>query len=420
MESKTEKDKIPPWEARAAKPKAGQLLRKLLFWLIVLGLVGLVVYGLIPKPIEVETAVLKRGPLTICVVEEGRTKIRNRYIVSAPVAGQLRRPTFKAGDAVRAKETILAVVDPSSAPLLDSRSRAQSEAAVQAADAGVLKAKEALAMAKTSQQFAASSWDRVKNLSQKGTVSDTDRDNAERDAEMKVREKKSADFAVKIAEFELVQAKAALLQMDSAVGSGAAMEIRAPVSGRVLRVQQENATVVAPGASLLEIGDPEDIEIESEVLSRDAVIIRPGTPVTVDQWGGEESLQAVVKRVEPAAFTKVSALGVEEQRVLVLCDLTNPPPAAKLLGDRFRVEVRIAVWEDTDALLIPAGALFREGTEWKTFVLNKDQAHAVKLQTGRTDGRMTQVLDGITAGTEVLLHPPDTVKDGVQVKRRGM
>lgn len=408
----------PPWEAKNAKPKRGQMLRRLLLWMFLLALAGAIAYGLMPKPIEVEVGIVQRGPLTVSVVEEGKTRIRNRYIVSSPVAGQMRRVSLKAGDEVKANETVITTIEPAIAPLLDARTKAQAEARVSAADAGRLKAKEALDMAKTSLQFATTNWNRVKNLREKGTVSDTDRDNAERDAEMKTREVQAAEFSLKVAEYELTQAKAALLQIEKPEGGGTTIDVRAPVSGRVLKVQQESATIAQPGTAILEVGDPSDIEIEAEILSRDAVAIKPGTPVTIDQWGGDEPLKAVVRRVEPAAFTKVSALGVEEQRVIVLSDLSHPPEAAKALGDRYRVEVRVAVWTNPDVLLIPAGALFREGNEWKTFVFDQDKARAVTIHAGKTDGRMTQVLGGVDAGAPVLLHPPDTVKDGVMVKKR--
>ena len=176
--------------------------------------------------------------------------------------------------------------------------------------------------------------------------------------------------------------------------------------------------VVAPGAQILEIGDPADIEIEAEILSRDAVAIPPGAEVTIEQWGGTEPLHARVRRVEPAAFTKVSALGVEEQRVIVRSDLIHPPSAAQLLGDRYRVEVRIAIWHQDNVLLVPAGALFREGNAWKTFVYRDHHAHATTVEAGHTDGRQTEILSGVNAGTQVLLHPPDTVKDGVAVVKR--
>jgi len=419
MENTTPNKKdSPPWEPKSKKPKRG-LFRKLLLWSFFIGLGALIAVGLMPKPIEVEVATLARGPLTVNVIEEGKTRIRNRYIVSSPVAGQMRRVTLRAGDEVKGGETIIAVIEPSLSPLLDARSKAQAQARVDGADAAREKAMQALAMSKTSLQFANTTWNRIKNIKEKGTVSDTDRDTAEMDAALRQREVQAAEFSLKVAEFELTQAKASLLQIESPGQSESVIEVRAPITGRVLRVQQESATIVTPGSSILEIGDPAEIEIEAEILSRDAVAIKPGTPVSVDQWGGAAPLQAIVRRVEPAAFTKVSSLGVEEQRVLVLADLVKPPPEAKALGDRYRVEVRIATWHEPDTLLIPAGALFREGNDWKTFLYDQNKARTANVQAGRTDGRMTQVLSGLNVGTQVLMHPPDTVKDGVAVKRRG-
>jgi HlyD family secretion protein len=180
----------------------------------------------------------------------------------------------------------------------------------------------------------------------------------------------------------------------------------------------ESETVVTPGTQILEVGDPADIEIEAEILSRDAVTIHPGDSAEIDQWGGENPLKGCVRRVEPAAFTKISALGVEEQRVIVLSDLVDPPDAAKALGDRYRVEVRVAVWHADDVLVVPTGSLFREGNEWKTYVFSGGRARLTAIQTGHSDGRFTEILSGVKAGDEVLLHPPDTVKDGTAVTKR--
>jgi HlyD family secretion protein len=196
------------------------------------------------------------------------------------------------------------------------------------------------------------------------------------------------------------------------------MEIGSPVSGRVLNVRQESETTVTAGTPILEVGDPTDLEIEAEILSRDAVTIRPGDSVEIEQWGGENPLKARVRRVEPAAFTKISALGVEEQRVIVLSDLIDPPDSANTLGDRFRVEVRVAVWHADNVLVIPSGGLFREGNEWKTFIYQDGRAKAKTIRVGRTDGRLTEVLTGLTAGEKVLLHPPDVVKDGSSVREK--
>lgn len=410
-------ESTPPWSSkRNGRPRG--VLRKLITWALVIALVAWIGSGLRPQPTEVELGPIARGPLTVHVVEEGKTRVRNRYIVSAPIAGQMRRLTLKAGDAVNADDTIITSIQPAISPLLDPRAQAQAEAHVRVSEAAKQQAEQALELAKTAAQFAKTNWERVNRVESKGTVSETDRDNAERDAEMKTREVRSAEFAVKVAAFEVEQAKSALLQLQTPTKGGASIDVHSPISGRVLKVLQESATVVTPGTAIVEVGDPADIEIEAEILSRDAVAIKPGAPVSVEQWGGGQPLQARVRLVEPAAFTKVSALGVEEQRVIVLSDLTSPPAETQALGDRYRVEVKVAIWQQPDVLLIPAGALFREGNEWKTFKYDNGKAKQVTVQAGHSDGRMTEVLGGLTPGDEVLLHPPDVVKDGAAVKRR--
>ncbi len=413
-----EQDKgTAPWETkRKGKPRG--VLRKIITWAAAIGLVGLIGSGLRTQPVEVELGMMARGPLTVNVIEEGKTRIRNRYVVSAPVAGQMRRVALKAGDEVKANETVLTTIEPALSPLLDPRAKAQAEARVQMSDAARMQAEQSLELTKTAEKFAKANYERVHSTSGTGTFSQTERDSAERDAEMKLREIRAAEFAAKVAAYEVEQAKAALMQMQSPSRDGAVIEVRSPVSGRVLKVMQESSMTVNAGTAMVEVGDPADLEIEAEILSRDAVTIKPGAQVSVEQWGGEQPLTARVRLVEPAAFTKVSALGVEEQRVIVLSDPINPPPAAKALGDRYRVEVRVAIWHSDDVLLIPAGALFREGSQWKTFVFDDGKAKQATIEAGHSDGRMTEVLKGIEAGAQVLLHPPDTIKDGVSVKKR--
>lgn len=406
----------PPWEAKKLPSKRG-LARKLVVWLLIGGVLALVLYGLRPKPIEVEIATVGRGPLTVHVTEEGKTRIRNRYVVAAPVSGQMQRIDLKPGDPVTAGKTVLTVIEPGLAPLLDARAKTQAEARLAATQAARQQAEQALEMARTSARFAETNWQRVKAKASEGSISATDRDTIEREAQIREREVRAAEFALKVAEFEIAQAEAAL-QSFSAAGSGGRIEVRAPVSGLLLRVMQESAAPVAAGTALVEVGDPADLEIEAEILSRDAVGIPPGAEVSVEQWGGETPLRARVRRVEPAAFTKVSALGVEEQRVIVLSDLEAPPAAVRALGDRYRVEVRVAVWHADDVLRVPSGALFREGGVWKTFVLRDGVARRATIEAGRSDGKLTQVLGGLQDGERVLLHPPDSVTDGSAIQER--
>lgn len=404
-----------PWES-TREPNHKHRLRRSLPWLGGL-LFSLIAWGLWPKPVVVETGTVARGPLTVRVSEEGKTRVRNRYVVAAPVAGKMRRVAWKPGDSVKAGETLLTAIEPVAPPLLDPRARTQAEAQVSLLEASRKQATATLEVRQSALKIAEAERGRIRAVTREGTVSQSDRDRAEGDAAMRAAEVRAAEFSLQVIDYELAQARAALVRPD-AVAAGNLVEVKSPVSGLVLKVMQESESVVSPGTAILEIGDPSDIEIEAEILSRDAVGIRPGDSVEVEQWGGDFPLQGRVRRVEPAAFTKVSALGVEEQRVLVLSDLIEIPEAAKALGDRFRVEVRVAVWHSDDVLFLPAGALFREGNAWKTYVFRDGRAELTQVDAGHTDGRWTEVLSGLKAGDEVLLHPPDTVADGTAVKKR--
>ena len=387
-------------------------------WLGVLLLAALIGWGLWPKPVIVETGVVARGPLTVRVSEEGKTRIRNRYVVAAPVAGNMRRVLLKPGDPVEAGVTVITTIEPVAAPLLDPRARTQAEAVVAMHEASRQRAAESLQAARAALKLAESDRDRMRSVTRDGTLSDSDRDRMEAEASIKAAEVRAMEFSLQVIDYELAQARA-VLERPAEGGSGNLIEVKSPVGGRVLKVMQESETVAAPGMAILEIGDPTDLEIEAEILSRDAVAIRPGDSVEIEQWGGEQALKARVRRVEPAAFTKISALGVEEQRVIVLCDLLDPPEAARALGDRFRVEVRVAVWHADDVLTTPAGALFREGNTWKTFIYQNGRARLAAIEAGRSDGRLTQALTGLKEGDKVLLHPPDAVTDGTRVVTRG-
>lgn len=405
-----------PWDVKRSV-NGRHLVRQFLPWLAGLLLLMLVAWGLWPKPVLIETGVVARGPLTVRVSEEGKTRVRNRYVVAAPIAGKMRRVPLKAGDEVVAGETLLTTIEPIAAPLLDPRARIQAEAAVSMQEASRKQAVEVLDTKRTTLQLAEADRDRVRAAKLQGSVSAMDRDRVEGEASMRAAEVRAAEFALQVIDYELAQARANL-ERPEAGGRGNLIEVKSPVTGRVLKVMQESETIVSPGVSILEIGDPADLEIEAEILSRDAVAIHPGDSVEIEQWGGENALKARVRRVEPAAFTKISALGVEEQRVIVLSDLVDSPEMAKRLGDRFRVEVRVAIWRTESALIVPAGALFREGNTWKTYVFGRGRAQLRAIDVGHSDGRLTEILSGLQVGDEALLHPPDTVGDGTRVKKR--
>jgi HlyD family secretion protein len=370
-----------PWASKR-DPSGRHLLRRSVPWLGVLLLAALIGWGLWPKPVIVETGVVARAPLTVRVSEEGKTRIRNRYIVAAPVAGNMRRVLLKPGDPVEAGVTVITTIEPAAAPLLDPRARTQAEAVVAMHEASRQRAAESLAAAQAAYKLAEKERERMRSVTRDGTLSDSDRDRMEAEASIKAAEARAMEFSLQVIDYELAQARA-VLERPADGGAGNLIEVKSPVGGRVLNVMQESETVTAPGMAILEVGDPADLEIEAEILSRDAVAIQPGDAVEIEQWGGEETLKARVRRVEPAAFTKISALGVEEQRVIVLCDLLDPPEAARALGDRFRVEVRVAVWHEDDVLVAPAGALFREGNTWKTFIHRNGRARLTAIEAGR-------------------------------------
>lgn len=402
-----------PWASGPA-PGNRHLLRRALPWLVLALLVMLIAWGLWPKPVMVETGVIARAPLTVRVSEEGKTRIRNRYVVAAPVGGMMQRVVLRPGDEVKANETVITRIVPQTAPLIDPRARIQAQEAVSMHKANRKRAVESQAALKIAANLAAVERDRAFAIKQRGAVSALDLDRVEAEATAKAAELRAAEFALQVIDHELAQALAVLEQPASGA-TDPVVEIKSPVTGKVLTVMQESETMMNPGQPIIEVGDPADIEIEAEILSRDAVMIEAGDEVLIEQWGGAEALKGRVRRVEPAAFTKISALGVEEQRVIVLIDLQSADGKAKALGDRFRVEVRVAVWHADDVLVSPAGALFREGNQWKTFVMRDGRARLTPVEVGHSDGRFSQIISGLAVGDKVLLHPPDTVADGSAV-----
>lgn len=380
--------------------------RRWLPWFGALALIGLIVAGLWPRPIPVETARVSRGAVRATVNEEGKTRLRQRFVVSAPVAGQLRRIPFKAGAEVEAGKTVLAVIDPLSPVMLDVRSRALAEARRDTAAANLEKARAA-------HKFADSERKRFDQLYSGQTVSIQELENVQWREVSAAREMAASESALRLAEAELAEFSA--LSTHGTNEFGAPLEMRAPASGRVLRVFEESARPVTAGLPLVEIGDPSDLEVVIEVLSRDGAAMGPGTRVELEQWGGAEALVARVRLVEPAGFTKISALGVEEQRVNVIADLFTPPEQRRNLGDQFRVEARIIIWEADNVLKVPGGALFRRGQEWAAFVVEGGRARLRPVKAGRSSGAEVQILDGLKEGEEVILYPGDRVKDGRRV-----
>ncbi|HEX2854515.1 MAG TPA: HlyD family efflux transporter periplasmic adaptor subunit [Opitutaceae bacterium] len=379
-------------------------------------LVLLIVIGLWPRPVPVELATVTRGNLIVTVDEEGMTRVKNRYVVSTPVAGQLRRIEWKAGAVVEAGKTVLAVLEPSGADFLDARTQAQAEARVRATEARREAALAQRERARTAAKMFADDFVRARQLYAQKVLSAQEFDVAQMRTATSEQDARAAEFASQVAEFELEQARAVLSR-----GTGPAtaiadpLVITAPVSGRVLKVYQESARPVTGGFPLMEVGDPNDLEVRIEVLSRDGVVVRPGARVMLEQWGGVEPLGARVRLVEPSAFTKISALGVEEQRVYVIADFMDPLDRRPALGDNFRVEARIVVGERESVLRVPAGALFQRAGAWQVFAVEGTRAQLRAVSVGQNNGIDAEILTGLQENDRVIVYPGDKIAAGTRV-----
>lgn len=403
-----------------------KMLRRLPWILLVLALAGAVTYGFWPVPIEVDSVTATTGTLLVTVNEDGKTRIREKYEVSAPVGGKLLRLSLRPGDEVAYEETVLAVIEPNDSSLLDPRAIEQAEAKVRVAKAMQQQSESAVKRAAAAYELAKSDLARIRKSYKSGALTESEFDKATHQERMAAAEMRSAEFGMNVAKFELELAKAALVRArprkkyndKSDESASQPMTIRAPVSGRVLRVFQESSSVVTPGLKLLELGDPRDLEMEIDVLSTDAVPIRPGAKVFIEHWGGEGTLHGVVRLVEPSGFLKVSALGVEEQRVNVIADFTEPLSGRQTLGDGYRIEARIVVSERKDILKVPSGALFREGGNWFVFQILEGRAVRRAVEIGKSNGVETEILKGISKDDRLILHPTDKIKDGIRVESR--
>ncbi len=396
-------------------------VRKSIVLLLALAGAAAIAWSFRARPVEVDLARVDRGPLRATVDEDGRTRIRERYVVSAPLGGRLLRGELKAGDPVVARTTVVVALEPTDPSLLDARARAHAESRVRAAEGAVAQAKTGVDRAREAATFARDEFERRRALVRGGAATGKELEAAtlaQRDADLALQ---AAELAVRVADHDLETARAALIEVGPASdGSPRSrrFEVSSPVGGRVLRVLEESATVVMPGTPILEVGDPTDLEVVVDVLTRDALRVAVGARVLLEGWGGPKALEGRVRRVEPAAFTKVSALGVEEQRVNVLVDLLDPPEAREGLGDGWRVDARIVVWEAPDVIRVPVGAVFRDGETWQTFVVVGGKAAKRPVEVGHDDGLRTEILRGLAPGDEVILHPSDRIRDGTEVVAR--
>ena len=391
-----------------------------LLWLVP-GLAAVALF-LWPRSLEVEVATLSRGPLRVTIDEDGRTRVRDRYLVSAPLEGELLRVTVRAGDALVAGRTRLATLLPKSPDLLDARAVAQAEARSQAAEAAWRQSERRVAESQEALELARHQFERARGLLTSRTITSEEFETAEHRERLANESRRAAEFGQQVARFELEWARAALARFqppaEKPSSPAVQLDILSPIDGSVFRVVRESAGLVPGGAPLLEIGNPRDLEIEVDVLSSDAVRIPPNAKVLLEQWGGTEPLEARVRLVEPSGFTKVSALGVEEQRVNVIADFVAAAEHRPRLGDGFRVEARIVAWESDDVLVVPAGALFRDGDQWAVFAVEAGRARLRPVKIGHQNGREAEVLEGLAPGESVVQYPGDQLRDGTRVQPR--
>lgn len=386
-------------------------------------LVVAIAWGLWPPRIVVDTRVVTHGPLTVHVADDGVTRIRDRYVITAPLAGKATRIEHHPGDPVEADVTVVCAVEPTDPALLDPRAVAEAEAAVEAARGEVARADAAEARAGVTVEYASADLERARTLAPDRVISHERLDEAERLFFTAQEDLRAAGHAAAIARWNLAAAQAALLKtrpgLDDTAGGGVwHMELRSPVSGRLLRVFHESAGPVTPGTALAEVGDPRDLEIVIDLVSEDAAKVRAGDRARIDAWGGGEPLRARVRVVEPRGFLKVSPLGVEEQRVNVILDLISPPEERPTLGDDFRVEARIEIDRIDDAVLVPVSALFRHGHSPAVYVVERGRARLTTVELGRRGDHEAEVVGGLAAGDVVVEYPADDVRDGVAVRPR--
>jgi HlyD family secretion protein len=400
---------------RERRRQTRRRLRQGLTAILGVGAAAATVLALRPRPVPVDVATASRGVLEVAIEESGTVRVKDRYVVSAPVSGSLGRLPLEPGDPIQEGDT-LAEIAPARSPLLDERARAESEGRLGAATAALAQVRAQAARAAAAKEQSEHDLDRVRRLAASNSVAPEALEQEEFAARMRTEELASATFAVKGALEDVRVARAALGSTQSR-GSGH-VDILAPVSGKVLAVHQKSAGVVQAGLPIVEVGDPSALEVIVDLLTTDAVHVKPGTLVSVRGWGEDRPLSARVRLIEPSAFTRPSALGVDEQRVNVIASLTEPHEHWAALGDGYRVEARFVLWHAPEVLKVPMGAVFRHGDTWAAFRVDGGVARLVPLVIGHRGENEVEVLSGLPTGTTVVVHPGDRVRDGARVEAR--
>ena len=374
-----------------------------------------------PRPIPADLATVSKGPMEVTVDDEGKTRVRDLYTVSAPLAGMVLRVPGRVGDQVAANDTVVAVMQPMAPSFHDIRSHEELQAALAAADAAVTLAEHEVHRIEKVLESSRSDLRRAEALAHTNTIAVKTLEKAKIDFETNEAALASAGAQLEVRRSERVSAAVRLTEPPAA-GAGSAdpaccLQIRAPVTGRILRVIQESEGVVQAGTPLIEIGNPSDLEVVADLLSTDVVSVTAGAPVLIDGWGGSQ-IRGRVARVDPAGFVKISALGIEEQRVRTTIEFVDPPEAWSRLGHDYRVIVHIPVWSASEAITVPVAALFRKDENWAVFAVANGRAHLTQVQIGQRNSRVAEVISGLTVGDRVVLHPSDRIQDGASVSER--
>jgi len=389
-----------------------RVIKRVLQALIVVGIAGLIVWALRPQPTIVETARAVRGPLQVTIDEDGQTRAHDRFTLAAPIAGRLSRIALREGDEV-GPQTVIATISPLP---IDSREVAQIQAQIESLEALKREAEAYVSRAEADHAQTIRDASRYRALYKSDDVSRQAFEQAETSEHRAGKELAAARFKLQSAEAEVARARAGLISLEGQhAGVAKAATLRPPARGRILRVLEQSERVVAAGTPLVVLSNPNKIEIVVDLLSTDAVKVKPGAPVIVEGWGGPAPLRAKVRLVEPYGFTKLSALGIEEQRVNVIVDFVDPPAG---LGDGYRVEARIVIWESPDVLKVPGSALFRSGEDWTVFVVEAGRARLLPVTSGHRNSLETEIKTGLEAGAEVILHPSNTLSAGSWVVSR--
>jgi len=393
------------------------MAKRLAWILFALGVIAGLLYSFQPRPVFVELAQVGRAPLQVNVVEEGKTRLIDRFIISAPVSGFAQRINLEVGDAVKLGDVLLQLA-PQRSRVLDPRSRAGAEARVAAALASLHAAEEGVGSGGADATLAMASLKRLKKLHAEGLSPQESLDTAEARSDRARSSLRSAKFSVEVARFKLEEAETVLnySAAEAQPGEMPLVSIKAPVQGDILKILHQSEGVVQEGRPLIEIGDPSALEVETDVLSADVIHINVGMKVFFERWGGNVPLEGRVRLVEPAGFTKVSALGVEEQRVRVLSEIHSPKALWEKLGDGFRVETRFVLWQGDNILQVPTNTLFRYKGGFAVFIVQSDKASRREVEVGHQNGLGTEIVSGLSEGDWVITHPNDVIEDGVNIR----